>query len=55
MVDMQETAPRWVEYLLMFFPFMAQQLLLGQELPIIEASRSHSIRHTTIGTTPLDE
>jgi hypothetical protein len=33
---------------------MAQQLLEGQGLLIIEASRSHS-RHTTRGRTPLDE
>jgi hypothetical protein len=36
-----------------FFP-MAQQLLLGQGLLIIEASRSH-FRHTTFGRTALDE
>jgi hypothetical protein len=34
---------------------MAQQPLVGQGLLIIEASRSHSLRHTTLGRTPLDE
>jgi hypothetical protein len=33
---------------------MAQQTLVGQDLLIIEASRSH-FRHTTLGRTPLDE
>jgi hypothetical protein len=37
-----------------FFP-MTQQPLVGQGLLIIEASRSHSFRHTTLGRTPLDE
>jgi hypothetical protein len=32
----------------------AQQPLVGQDLLIIEASRTHS-RHTTLGRTPLDE
>jgi hypothetical protein len=34
---------------------MAQQLLMGQVLLIIEASRSHSLRQTTLGRTPLYE
>jgi hypothetical protein len=34
---------------------MAQQPLVGQGLFIIEASRSHPVRHTTLGSTPLDE
>ena len=34
---------------------MAQQPLVGQGLLIVEASRSHSIRHTTLGRMPLDE
>ena len=34
---------------------MAQQPLVGQGLLIIEASRSRSFRHTTLGRTPLDE
>ena len=41
--------------MLILFPFMAQQPLLGQDLPTIQAPRSHPIRHTTISTTPLDE
>jgi hypothetical protein len=35
--------------------FTAQQPLDGQGFLIIEASRSHSIGHTTLGRTPLDE
>jgi hypothetical protein len=38
-----------------FFFSMAQQPVEGQGLLIIEASRSHSNRHTTLGRTPLDE
>jgi hypothetical protein len=34
---------------------VAQQSLVGKGLLIIEASRSHSIRHTTVGRTALDE
>ena len=34
---------------------MAQQPLEDQGLFIIEASRSHPVRHTTLGSTPLDE
>jgi hypothetical protein len=34
---------------------MTPQPLMGQGLLIIEASRSHSIRHTTLGRTPLNE
>ena len=39
---------------LIFFP-MAQQPLVGQGVCIIEASRSHSFRHTKLGRTPLNE
>jgi hypothetical protein len=39
---------------IIFLP-MAQQPLVGLGLLIIEASRSHSVRHTTLGRTPLDE
>jgi len=35
--------------------FLVQQFLVGQGLLIIEISRSHSIRHATLGRTPLDE
>ena len=35
--------------------FKAQQPLEGQGFLIIEASRSHSIGHTTLGRIPLDE
>ena len=34
---------------------MGQEPLVGQGLLIIEASRSHSVIHTTLGRTPLDE
>jgi hypothetical protein len=34
---------------------MAQQPLVGQDPFIIEASPSHSFRHTTLGWAPLDE
>jgi hypothetical protein len=34
---------------------MAKQPLVGQGLLIIEASQSHSIRHTILGRTLLDE
>jgi len=34
---------------------MEQQPLAAQNLLLIEASQSHSIRHTTLGRTPLDE
>jgi len=34
---------------------MAQLLLVGQGLLIIEASNSHSFRHTTLDKTPLNE
>jgi len=34
---------------------MAQQPLEGQGLLIIECSRSHSSRHTTLGRNPLDK
>ena len=35
--------------------YLAQQPIVGQVLPIIKASRSHSVRHVTLGRTPLDE
>ena len=34
---------------------MAQQPLMDQGLLIIEALRPHSVTHTTLGKTPLDE
>jgi len=34
---------------------MAQQPQVDQSLLIIEASQSHSFRHTTLGRTPRDE
>jgi hypothetical protein len=34
---------------------MAQQPLVGLGLLIFEASRSHTLRHTTLVRTPLDE
>jgi hypothetical protein len=34
---------------------MAQPPLLGQDVLVIEASRSHSDTRTTLGRTPLDE
>jgi hypothetical protein len=34
---------------------MSQQPLVGQGLLIIEASRSHSVRHTAVSRTALDE
>jgi len=36
------------------FLFMAQQPLVGQGLLVIDGSRLHSIRHTTLGRTPVD-
>jgi hypothetical protein len=35
--------------------FMAWQPVVGQGLVIVKASKSHSVRHTTIDRTPLDE
>jgi hypothetical protein len=46
--------PRFSKIDIVLF-FMAQQPLVGQGLLIIEASRSHSFRHNTLGSTPLDE
>ena len=37
------------------FLLMAQQPLMDQGLLIIEASRPHSVTHTALGKTPLDE
>jgi len=34
---------------------MAQQPLVGQDLLIIVASRSHTATKTTVGTIPVDE
>jgi hypothetical protein len=34
---------------------VAQQPLVGQGLLTVEASQSHSVRHTTFGRIPLDE
>ena len=39
----------------LFFCTTAQQPLVIQGLLIVEASRSHSVRHTTVGRTPLNE
>jgi hypothetical protein len=36
------------------FSCMAQKPPVGQSV-LIEASRSHSLKHTTVGRTPLDE
>jgi len=41
--------------LFMLFFFMAQQLLVGHDVLITEASRSHSFRHTTLCTILLDQ
>jgi hypothetical protein len=38
-----------------FFSPSDSTALVGLGLLIIEASRSHSVRHTTLGRTPLDE
>jgi hypothetical protein len=35
--------------------FMAQEPVGRQGLLVIEASRSHPVRHTTFSRTPLDE
>jgi hypothetical protein len=37
------------------FSTLAQQPLVGQNPLIIKISQSHSVRHTTLGRTPLDE
>jgi len=37
------------------FFFMTQQPLVGQDPLIIEASQWHSVIHTTLDRTPLDE
>jgi len=39
----------------MGFFFMAQRPLVGQGFLIIVASRSHPVRHITLGGTPLGE
>ena len=36
-------------------PPMGQQSPMGQGLLIHEVSRSHTLRHSTLGRTPLDE
>jgi hypothetical protein len=36
-------------------PSPAQKPLVGQILLIVKASQSHSVRHTTLGRTSLDE
>jgi hypothetical protein len=46
---------RCANALIINFHSMAQQPLVGQGLPIVEVSRSHSARHTTRGRIPLDE
>jgi hypothetical protein len=42
-----------VKYFIIFF--VAQQPNSGLGHPIVEVSKSHSVRHTTLGRTPLDE
>jgi len=44
-----------VNYCAVFSFFMARQPLVDQGLLIVKASRSHWVRHTTLGRTPLDE
>jgi len=34
---------------------MARESPVGHGLLIVQASRSHSVRHTTLSRTPLDE
>jgi hypothetical protein len=36
------------------FLFHGPRALVGQSLLLDEVSRSHSVRHTTFGRTPLD-
>jgi len=38
-----------------FFSPMARQLRMGKGLLFVEAPPSHSVRHTTLGRSPLDE
>jgi hypothetical protein len=38
-----------------FLFFMKEHPLVGQSLLIIETSRSHSVRYTALGRTPLDQ
>ena len=42
-----------VEFLQNCFHSSSAPVCLG--LPIVQVSRSQSIRHTTLGTTPLDQ
>jgi hypothetical protein len=44
-----------IETYYIIFIAMTQQSLVGWSLLIIEASRSYSVRHTTLGKTPPDE
>jgi hypothetical protein len=44
-----------IAYLLLLLRPVAQQPLVGHGLLIVEASRSHSVGHATLGWTPLDE
>ena len=44
--------PVFTEYM---YISMARQPVVGQGFLIVEALQSHSIRHTTLGRTPLDE
>jgi hypothetical protein len=49
---------QYVRYLLsdaFIIFFHASTALVGLCLLIVEVSRSHSFRHTTLGRTPLDE
>jgi hypothetical protein len=45
----------WRHVSITIFFLMVQQPLTGQSFLIIEATWSHSFRHTTIGRIPLDE
>jgi len=38
-----------------FLFVMARQPLMGQDLFIVEVSRSRSVNHAELGRTPLDE
>jgi len=44
-----------IQLYLLFNFSTARNPLVDQGLPSVEALRSHSVRHTTIGRTPLDE
>jgi len=44
-----------LSFFFLVFGFLARQPLVGQSLLIKRASRSHPVRHATLGRTPLDE